>query len=179
MLNLVLSLALALNPAAVPAAIDPSLAPRATHACASHVRDFAIATNGEVLNADGILLTWNSTNSEYDLSLGGTPVTDLVTTVGSGVDTFIGMLTLATPGVTGSVTHHSNTKWTVEIERPGYKPYRYSVEASGNASTVTTRKVCDCSDGIGLTCKTNDCNTGASCSAGTATCKWKTVTSGS
>ncbi len=180
MLNAIAAMILSIVPVSALPEQDPSLVlPDAAQVATEVSRTFAIATNGEVLNADGILLTWNSVNNEYDLSLGGTPVSDLVTTIGSGVDSFQGMLTLPTPGVTGTVTHHSNSKWTVDISRPSYKPYRYSVEVDGNASAVTTRKVCECSDNIGLTCTTNDCNNSGSCSAGTATCKWKTVNAGS
>ncbi len=161
-----------------PLPADPSLGAAATAGMPTVPAEGSVlySNTGEVLDYDGILLTWDGAKKSFSLWLGGKAVDDLVTSSdSSGNPTFAGLFTGNNPGVSGAVVSASNDKWTVDINRPSHHPERFSVVAAGNDAEVTAAKTCDCADGIGLTCKTTDCDAGNSCSAGTSTCKWKTT----
>lgn len=159
---------------------DPSLSaqavcgmPTGAALAGIHARDSA---NGLLLSYDGIVLTWDENTETYSLSLGGNAVTDLVTYVdGDGWFAFAGLWseTEEYPEVFGRVDYPSEATWMVEITRPGHKPEQYDVEADGNNAIVMKARICDCKDGIGLTCKSTDCDNAVSCSADTSTCVWK------
>jgi hypothetical protein len=128
-----------------------------------------------LLDYDGVVMKLDS-GGKMTLTLDGTEVGDLSSWASeSGDIEFKG--TLGGEAVGGRVLFKSAEKWTVQIDRPGHKPGVFTVKQDGGNVVVISAQICDCADGIGLTCKSGDCNGGVTCSAGTSTCKLKNAAS--
>ncbi len=139
-----------------------------------------------LLDDEGVLLTWDTGSSSFELALDGAPMGDLVTAADERRwPSFEGAWSDGTPGVFGAVDNPAALTWLVDLARPGEKPTRYTVMSGAllrrddvtnslPAPLVIERKKCDCSDGAGLSCKFIDCVNQYSCSAGTATCRFET-----
>jgi hypothetical protein len=158
---------------------DPSLQPSAFCGTAVAVApagsQMRASSTGLLLSGNGIVMYWFSSTSTLVMSLDGSSVTDLTYSLSGTLLTFAGLFSNNVPALVGTVSNPSGSTWTINIERPNHKPERYTAVADGEYAVVTSAQACDCDDNIGLTCKSIDCDNDNSCSAGTATCKWKTI----
>lgn len=188
LVNVMLALWIVITPASM--GEDPSLAGPAVCGAPTVPQRIEVAADDDekimLLDYEGVLLVWDPHSGSFELALNGVPVSDLVT----GTDerhwpSFAGAWSDGTAQVSGAVDNPAALTWLVDLVRSGEKPTRYTV-ISGEllrrddgsytltAPLVVERKKCDCSDGVGLSCKFIDCVNQYSCSAGTATCRFET-----
>lgn len=153
---------------------DPSLSPTGGSAAVS-VRH--VAERSGTLYADGSLsLAWDAIGREFVATINGEIVPGLVTYQSrQGLPAFVGVALDGTVVLSGTVEPTGNAAWRVDIQAAGAPPIRGEVIEVAPGELVMAARQCDCADGIGLSCKTIDCDAGSSCSSSTSTCKWKNV----
>lgn len=139
---------------------DPSLSVRTDLACVTT----QTLLHEDVLDYQGVVLTWDEESLEFSLTISGTPVAIDTYEDANGWPSFAGMYQDGEPLVYGCVIPGgSGSEYSVEITRPGSLPMLLGVLHSGGDPIVVDAKKCDCSDNIDLSCTTVKCRNQSAC----------------